>query len=74
MRRGTTRLDSFFGFQELFAEYHLADLSPNYDFVSTRAGIQGFTSDFRGFIFGDNQLGVRLFGNLESNRNQFNFA
>jgi len=33
--------------RELFVEYHLGDLSPNYDFVSSRVGIQGFTSDFR---------------------------
>jgi len=69
---GTTRKDSYISFQELFAEYHLADLSPNYDFISARGGIQGFTSDFRGFIFSDNQLGFRLFGNLQSNRNQYN--
>jgi hypothetical protein len=72
--QGTTRLDSYISLQEFFVEYHLADLSPNYDFISTRSGIQGFTSDFRGFIFSDNQLGFRLFGNLESNRNQFNVA
>jgi len=72
VREGTTRRDGDVSLQELFVEYHLGDLSPNYDFVSTRAGIQGFTSDFRGFIFSDNQLGVRLFGNAGSNRNQFN--
>ena len=72
VREGTTRLDSFISFQELFLEYHLLDISPNYDFISTRSGIQGFTSDFRGFIFNDNQLGFRLFGTLESNRDQFN--
>src|SRR5262249_52278412 len=64
--------DSYISLQELFVEYHLADLSPNYDFVSARGGIQGFVSDFRGFIFNDNNLGFRLFGNLESNRDQFN--
>src|SRR5262249_53703905 len=58
--------------QELFFEYHLLDISPNYDFISARAGIQGFVSDFRGFVFSDNQLGFRLFGNLQSNRDQFN--
>jgi len=72
VRRGTTRADSWFSLQELFVEYHLGDISPNYDFISTRSGIQGFTSDFRGFIFSDNQLGFRLFGNLGSNQNQFN--
>lgn len=71
---GTTRKDSYISLQELFAEYHLADLSPNYDFVSMRGGIQGFTSDFRGFIFSDNQLGARFFGNLLSNRIQYNAA
>ena len=72
VRQGTTRLDDQISFQELFVEYHLGDLSPNYDFVSSRLGIQGFTSDFRGFIFSDNNLGGRIFGNLGSNRNQFN--
>ena len=72
VREGTTRRDDDVSLQELFVEYHLGDLSPNYDFVSARAGIQGFTSDFRGFIFSDNQLGFRLFGNAGSNRNQVN--
>ena len=35
-----------------------ADLSPNYDFISFRAGSQPFNSDFRGFIFNDTNLGV----------------
>jgi len=72
VREGTTRLEHHMSLQEFFVEYHLGDLSPTYDFVSTRSGIQPFTSDFRGFIFSDNQLGFRLFGNLGSNRNQFN--
>ncbi len=72
VREETTRLDGHVGFQELFFEYHLADLSPYYDFVSSRAGIQGFTSDFRGFVFSDNNLAFRLFGNFGSNRNQWN--
>jgi hypothetical protein len=71
---GTTRADGHASLQEFFVEYHLGDVSPTYDFLSTRAGIQGFTSDFRGFIFSDNQLGFRLFGNSGSNRNQFNVA
>ena len=74
VRQGTTRTDDHIGFQELFGELHLADVSPYYDFVSLRAGIQGFTSDFRGFVFSDNQPGVRLFGNFESNRDQWNLA
>jgi hypothetical protein len=67
-------LDGHIGFQEFFLEYHLGDLSPRYDFISSRGGIQGFTSDFRGFIFSDNNLGFRLFGNIQSNQNQWNLA
>ena len=52
----------------------LHDLSPNYDFVSVRAGIQQFTSDFRGFLFSEEQPGVRVFGNLRSNRIAYNPA
>ncbi len=74
VRAGTTRLDSHFGLQEAFAEVKLHDLSPNYDFISIRAGIQGFNSDFRGFIFVDEQPGIRLFGNLKSNLYQYNLA
>jgi hypothetical protein len=71
---GTTRTDGHIGVQEAFVELHLKDLSPWYDFISTRTGIQGFTSDFRGFIFSDNNLGFRLFGNYGSNRHQYNLA
>jgi hypothetical protein len=71
---GTTRLDSHLGFQEAFAEVKLHDLSPNYDFISLRAGIQQFNSDFRGFLFVDEQPGVRFFGDLSSNRWQYNLA
>ena len=46
VRDGTTRLDSHAGLQEAFVEYKIRDLSPNYDFLSVRAGIQGFSSDF----------------------------
>jgi hypothetical protein len=74
VRQGTSRTDGFFAVQELFGEAKLADLSPNYDFVSVRAGIQPFNSDFRGFIFSDTNLGARLFGSYESNRDQFNLA
>ena len=58
--------------QEYFAEVKLADLSPDYDFVSARAGNQLFNSDFRGFIFFDTNRAVRLFGSKFSNRHQFN--
>jgi hypothetical protein len=49
-------------------------LSHNYDFVSARAGIQTFNSDFRGLIFFDQEPGLRIFGNLRSNRYQYNAA
>jgi hypothetical protein len=74
VRAGTTRLDSHLGFQEMFAEAKLHDLSPNYDFVSIRAGIQEFNADFRGFLFVDEQPAVRIFGNLKSDRIEYNAA
>lgn len=74
VRAGTTRLDAHAGLQEVFVEAKIADLSRSFDFLSARAGIQTFTSDFRGFIFSDQEPGVRLFGTLDSNRYQFNAA
>jgi Carboxypeptidase regulatory-like domain len=74
VRRGTTRTDWHISFEEAFAEVKLADVNANYDFVSLRAGIQPFVSDFRGFIFSDNNLGARVFGALDNNRVQFNAA
>lgn len=74
VRRGANRTDTHVSLEEAFAEVKLADLSANYDFVSLRAGIQPFVSDFRGFIFSDNNLGARLFGSFDSNRFQFNAA
>jgi hypothetical protein len=72
VRAGTNRFDTHLGFQELFAEYKIADLSPNYDFVSVRAGIQQFNADFRGFLFVDEQPGLRFFGSLHSDRIEYN--
>ena len=74
VNQGTTRFDSHLGFQEAFVEVKLHDLSPNYDFVSARAGIQGFNSDFRGFLFVDEQPGLRIFGNLNNDRIEYNAA
>ena len=68
------RTDSFIGVQELFVDYHLRNTSDRYDFESIRVGIQPFQSDFRGFLFNDQQLGVRFFGNRDNNRVQFNLA
>jgi hypothetical protein len=74
VRNGTTRFDSYLGLQEAFVEVKLHDLSPNYDFVSARAGIQGFNSDFRGFLFVDEQPGLRIFGDLKNDRIEYNAA
>lgn len=74
VRRGRVRRDRFVGWQEAFIEKKLADVSPNYDFTSLRLGTQNFVSDFRGFIFNDNEPGIRLFGTQKSNRNQWNLA
>lgn len=68
------RTDSFLGVQELFVDYHLRNSSDRYDFESIRVGIQPFQSDFRGFLFNDQQLGIRFFGNRDDNRFQFNLA
>ena len=72
VRKGTTRGRTFAALEEWFAEAKLSDLSPNYDFVSVRAGSQYFNSDFRGFLFSDTNRAVRLFGTRLSNRDQFN--
>jgi hypothetical protein len=71
---GLDRTRSFATLQEYFVETKLADIGPNYDFVSVRAGSQPFVSDFRGFLFSDVNTGVRLFGNYHANRDQFNLA
>ncbi len=68
------RTDIFVGVQELFLDYHLRNVSERYDFDSLRIGIQPFSTDFRGFLFQDNQLGVRLFGDRDDNRFQYNLA
>ena len=69
------RLDQFLGVQEAFVDYHFTQFdNDRFDFISIRAGIQPFQSDFRGFLFNDNQLGVRLFGNRDNNRFQFNLG
>src|SRR5262249_48511435 len=87
-REGRTRLDGFSSIEEGFVEWRLGDTpkvfpflrgkgseggrSPFFDTTSVRVGIQEFTSDFRGFVFSDSNLGARMFGNLQSNRYQYN--
>ncbi|HET6647392.1 MAG TPA: carboxypeptidase-like regulatory domain-containing protein [Pyrinomonadaceae bacterium] len=72
VRKGTNRTDSHISLEEAFGEVKLVDVNENYDFVSVRAGIQPFVSDFRGFLFSDNNLGARIFGAFDNNRYQFN--
>ncbi len=74
VRRGSNRLDTHLGLQEGFVEKKLFDLSPNYDFISIRAGIQEFSSDFRGFVAVLEAPGVRLFGTLKSSRIEYNLV
>lgn len=66
------RYDHFVGVQEAFIDYHIRNTSDRYDFDSIRVGIQPFQADFRGFLFNDQQLGVRLFGSRDNNRFQYN--
>jgi hypothetical protein len=70
----THRFDGFIGLQEAFVDYHIRNVSDRYDFDSVRVGIQPFQADFRGFLFNDEQLGIRLFGNRDDNRFQYNLA
>ncbi len=72
--KDSIRTRAFVGVQELFLDYHLRNVSDRYDFDSLRIGIQPFSGDFRGFLFQDNQLGIRLFGDRDNNRIQYNLA
>lgn len=73
-RLGHNRDDGFIGVQELWVDKHLRDVDSRYDFDSLRIGIQPFSTDFRGFLFQDSEPGIRLFGNRDNNRWQYNFA
>ncbi len=72
VRFGTNRYSDKLMLEQYFVEAKLADLSPDYDFLSIRAGSQPFVSDFRGFIFADTNRAIRLFGTRLANRDQFN--
>jgi hypothetical protein len=74
VRSGMNRFDVHAGLQEAFVEVKLRDLSANYDFVSLRAGIQQFNSDFRGFLYVEEQPGLRVFGNLHSDGIEYSAA
>jgi hypothetical protein len=73
-RRGTRRTDNFVGIQEAFIDYEYNITSVRYDFDDVRVGIQPFISDFRGFLFVDQPLGIRFFGNRDNNTWQYNVA
>jgi hypothetical protein len=73
-RAGLDRSDHFTGIQAAFVDKHLRDVSDDYDFDSLRVGIQPFSSDFRGFLFQDDQPGIRLYGTRDDNRYQYNIA
>ncbi len=72
--QGPTRYDNHVGIQGAFVDYHLRNVSDNYDFDSVRIGIQPFTNDFRGFLFIDSPVGIRIFGNRANNVFQYNLA
>lgn len=74
VRRGTNRVDMHASLEDAFAEVKLFDTDKNFDAVSVRAGIQPFSADFRGFLYSDNNLGVRVFGAFSNNKSQFNVA
>jgi hypothetical protein len=86
---GASRTATSIGMQEAFFEKRLFTNSPEalrqatstddngsayFDFTSLRLGIQRFTSDFRGFVFSDEQPGARLFGTFDNNILQYNLA
>lgn len=72
--KSNQRTDFYLGIQELFVDYHIADLTERYDFVSVRAGVQLFNADFRGFLFNASEPGIRFFGTWDDNFWQFNLA
>ncbi len=73
-RLGRHRSDRHIALAEAFFDYHIRNVSDRYDFDSVRIGIQPFSSDFRGFLFQDSQLGVRFFGDRDNNIFQYNLA
>ncbi len=71
---GTSRTEAVLGIQGLFFDKHLRNVSEHYDFDAVRIGVQPFTTDFRGFLFNDSPLGLRLFGTRDNNRYQYNLG
>jgi hypothetical protein len=71
-RNGTTRRDGFVAIQEAFVDYEYRIDSDRYDFDDVRVGIQPFISDFRGFLFQDQPIGIRFFGTRDNYQWQYN--
>ena len=71
---GVTRTEGFVGIQGLFVDKHLRNVSDRYDFDSLRVGIQPVTADFRGFLFQESPVGIRLFGTRDNNQWQYNIG
>lgn len=71
---GDRRSEASISLQQAFYDYHIGDTSPRYDFESIRFGIQPFNNDFRGFLFQDQQFGVRWFGVRDNAIWQYNLA
>jgi hypothetical protein len=74
VEKGLIRERSWVTLQEAFAEYKIADIGNQYDFMSVRAGSAPFTSDFRGFIYSATDPQVRFFGTADGNSIQYNLA
>jgi hypothetical protein len=72
--RSKIRWDHDISLQQVAVDLHVRTVSDRYDFDRLRVGIQPFTTDFRGFLFLDNPLGVRLYGNRDNNIWQYNLA
>ena len=68
------RTEGFVGVQAMFVDKHLRNVSERYDFDSLRIGIQPITADFRGFLFIDSPVGIRLFGTRDNNLWQYNLG
>jgi hypothetical protein len=72
--QGTSRSREFWALQQAFFETKLTDVSTEYDFASIRLGTQPYNHDFRGFLFVDQNRGVRIFGNRNGNRDEYNIV
>ena len=72
--RGQTRDDALVGVQEAFWTCTCATSRTATTSTACASASSRSPRDFRGFLFQDNQLGVRLFGNRDNNLFQYNLA